>query len=211
MNQDRRSLVARGMTLNYVTIAYNVLEAIVSLVAGLVSNSVALVSFGFDSAIEVTSAGAAQARLRFDHDALRRERVERQTHRIIGAAFLVLAAYVAVDAGTTLWLREAPEGSVTGIAILSLSVVVMPLLARAKRKVAAGLSSGALAADAAQTSLCAYLSLIALAGVALNAALSWWWADPAAALVMVPIIAKEGLEGVRARSSCANCAERAER
>jgi divalent metal cation (Fe/Co/Zn/Cd) transporter len=90
--------------------------------------------------------------------------------------------------------------------VLALSVVVMPLLARAKRRVARALASGALAAEATQTALCAYLSAIALAGVALNALLGWWWADPVAALAMTPIIAKEGVEGLRGRDSCADCA-----
>ena len=202
---DRTALVARGLTLNYVTIAYNTVEALVSIVAGLVAGSVALVSFGIDSAIEVASAGAAQVRLRRDHDSARRERLEQQTHRMIGGAFLILAAYVTADAITALWLREAPEPSKLGVAILVLSVVVMPALARAKRRVAIGLGSGSLRADATQTSLCAYLSAIALAGVALNALVGWWWADPIAALAMVPIIAKEGIEGVRARSSCTAC------
>jgi divalent metal cation (Fe/Co/Zn/Cd) transporter len=144
--------------------------------------------------------------VRVDLDAERRERVERVTLGIIGWSFLVLAAYVVYDSGKTLWLREQPERSTPGIVILALSVVVMPLLARAKRRVAAGLSSRALAADAQQTSLCAWLSLIALAGVALNALAGWWWADPAAALAMVPIIAKEGLEGVRGEECCDDCA-----
>ena len=199
MSLDRRVLVSRGMTLNYVTIGYNTVEAVVSLAAGLVAGSVALVSFGIDSAIEVTSAGAAQVRLRGDYDPIRRAQLERKTHRVIGAAFLILAVYVTTDAIRALWLREPPEASRLGIAILALSVVVMPVLARAKRRVAVALSSGALAADATQTSLCAYLSAIALAGVAMNAIIGWWWADPVAALAMVPIIAKEGAEGIRAR------------
>jgi divalent metal cation (Fe/Co/Zn/Cd) transporter len=194
-------LVNRGMTLNYVTIGYNTLEAVVSLAAGLVAGSVALVSFGIDSAIEVTSAGAAQIRLRADYDPIRRAQLEQQTHRVIGAAFLILAVYVTTDAILALWHREPAEPSRLGIAILALSVVVMPVLARAKRRVAVALSSGALAADATQTSLCAYLSAIALVGVAMNAMVGWWWADPIAALAMVPIIAKEGAEGVRARPS----------
>jgi divalent metal cation (Fe/Co/Zn/Cd) transporter len=199
---DRSVLVRRGLLLNYLTIAYNVVEAIVSVAAGVVSGSVALVSFGVDSAIEVTSSLAAHWRLRADFDGERRERVDRVTHRIIGWSFLALAAYIIVESVTTLWQQEAPEASPVGLVILVLSVLVMPLIAHASRKVARGLGSRALEADAAQTSLCAYLSAIALAGVGLNAALGWWWADPVAALVMVPIIAKEGLEGVQGRSAC---------
>ena len=113
-----------------------------------------------------------------------------------------MAAYVTVESARTLWQREAPEASPLGLVILVLSVLIMPLIASASRKVARALGSRALEADAAQTSLCAYLSAIALAGVGLNAALGWWWADPVAALVMVPIIGREGLEGVRGEASC---------
>jgi divalent metal cation (Fe/Co/Zn/Cd) transporter len=202
MNPDRGPLVRRGILLNYLTIGYNTVEAIVSLAAGIIAGSVALVSFGVDSAIEVTSAGAAQVRLRADSDPARREKFEQWTHRVVGASFLLLAAYVLIDAGRSLLLRQPPESSEVGIILLALSVVVMPLLARAKRKVAVGLRSGTLAADAAQTSLCAYLSVIALAGVGLNALFGWWWADPIAAIAMLPIILKEGVDGIRARSSC---------
>jgi divalent metal cation (Fe/Co/Zn/Cd) transporter len=202
VNNGRDPLVSRGIRLNYLTIGYNTVEAIVSLAAGIVAGSVALVSFGVDSAIEVTSAGAAQFRLRADSDPVLRERSEHWTHRLVGASFLLLAAYVLMDAARSLLLRDPPESSRVGIALLALSVVVMPLLARAKRKVAVGLGSGTLAADAAQTSLCAYLSVIALAGVGLNALLGWWWADPVAAIAMLPIIVKEGVDGVRGRSSC---------
>ena len=199
---NRPALVRRGLRLNWLTLAYNTVEAVVSVAAGLVAGSVALLGFGVDSGIEVTASVAAQWRLRVDVDPERRERVERLTRRVIGASFLALAVYVVVDSLTTLWKREAPEASRLGLVILVLSVVVMPVLARAKRRVALALKSRALEADAAQTSLCAYLSVIALAGVGLNAALSWWWADPVAALVMVPIIAKEGIEGVRGESDC---------
>jgi divalent metal cation (Fe/Co/Zn/Cd) transporter len=199
---NRPALVRRGLWLNWLTLAYNTVEAVVSVAAGLVAGSVALLGFGVDSGIEVTASVAAQWRLRVDVDPERRERVERLTRRVIGASFLALAVYVVVDSLTTLWKREAPEASRVGLVILVLSVVVMPVLARAKRRVALALKSRALEADAAQTSLCAYLSVIALAGVGLNAALSWWWADPVAALLMVPIIAKEGIEGVRGDSDC---------
>jgi len=199
---NRPALVRRGLRLNWLTLAYNTVEAVVSVAAGLVAGSVALLGFGVDSGIEVTASVAAQWRLRVDVDPERRERVERLTRRVIGASFLALAVYVVVDSLTTLWKREAPEASRLGLVILVLSVVVMPVLARAKRRVALALKSRALEADAAQTSLCAYLSVIALAGVGLNAALSWWWADPVAALVMVPIIAKEGIEGLRGESDC---------
>jgi divalent metal cation (Fe/Co/Zn/Cd) transporter len=199
---SRPALVRRGLALNYLTISYNVVEAVVALSAGIAAGSVALLGFGLDSVIEVTASGASQWRLRADLDASRRERVERTTLRIIGWSFLALAAYVVLDSANALLRREAPERSVVGLVLLALSAIVMPILARAKRRVARAMSSRALEADATQTSLCAYLSVIALAGVALNAALGWWWADPVAALAMVPIIAKEGVEGVRAKADC---------
>ena len=200
----RTALIQRGLALNYLTIGYNVLEAVVALGAGIVAGSVALVGFGLDSVIEVTASGAAQWRLRSDLDHARRARVERTTLRIIGWSFLALAAYVVVDSAHALLRREPPERSIVGLVLLALSAVVMPVLARAKRRVARAMTSRALEADAMQTSLCAYLSVIALAGVALNAALGWWWADPVAALAMVPIIAREGIEGVRGESHCAD-------
>lgn len=194
---ERAALIRRGLRLNYITIGYNVFEAVASLIVGLLAGSVALVGFGADSVIEVSASLAAQWRLRVDHDADHRARAELTAHRIVGASFLALATYIAVDSLHSLWLREAPERSIVGVVILALSVIVMPLLARAKRRVARGLSSHALESEAAQTSLCAYLSLIALVGVALNTTAGWWWADPVAALAMVPIIAREGWEGIR--------------
>ena len=199
---NRAAIVERGIRLSYATIAYNSLEAFVSLLAGIIAGSVALVGFGFDSVIEVAASITAQWRLRADLDVDRREHAELVTRRIVGACFLGLALYVLVDAAETLCQQRAPKRSPLGIAILTLSIVVMPLLARSKKKVARALASGALEAEATQTSLCAYLSLIGLVGVALNAALGWWWADPFAALVMVPIIGKEGVEGIRARECC---------
>ncbi len=198
----RLALVRRGLWLNYLTIGYNTIEAVVSLVAGVVAGSVALIGFGVDSAIEVTASVAAQWRLRSDRDSVRRERVEWLTRRVIGGSFLALSAYVAVDSVITLWQREAPDSSLVGLGILVLSAFVMPVLARAKRQVAVALGSRALEADAMQTSICAYLSVIALAGVALNTFGGLWWADPVAALAMVPIIAKEGLEGFGAEADC---------
>jgi divalent metal cation (Fe/Co/Zn/Cd) transporter len=194
---DRAALVRRGIRLSYATIAYNSLEAIGSLIAGLLAGSVALVGFGVDSVIEVMASLAAQWRLRSDLDLGRREGVEIWTRRIVAICFLALAVYVLADAAKTLWQREAPERSLFGIVVLALSVIVMPILARSKKRVARAMRSGALEAEAAQTSLCAYLSVIGLGGVALNALFGWWWADPGAALIMVPIIAAEGWEGIR--------------
>jgi divalent metal cation (Fe/Co/Zn/Cd) transporter len=201
----RDALVRRGLWLNYATIAYNVLEAIGSLVAGILAGSVALVGFGIDSVIEVTASGAAQWRLRADIDHARREHAERISLRVIGWSFVGLALYVTIDSASSLWFQDRPERSVLGTTILALSAVIMPVLARAKRRVARALRSSALEAEAAQTSLCAYLSVIALTGVALNALVGWWWCDPIAALAMVPVIAKEGIEGIRGEPACDHC------
>jgi divalent metal cation (Fe/Co/Zn/Cd) transporter len=163
--RTREDLIRRGIHLSYATIGYNSLEAITSLAAGQVAGSVALIGFGVDSLVEVTASGVAQWRLRSDlHDA-RRAQVEAITHRIIGLCFLAVAAYVTIDSGKTLWFRERPDRTIVGIVILSISVIVMPILAPAKLKVASAMNSGALQAEARQTSLCAYLSVIALAGL----------------------------------------------
>lgn len=199
---SRSALVRRGLLLNYATIGYNVVEAVVSVLAGFIAGSVALIAFGLDSLVEVTSSIAAQWRLRADFDSQRRVRVERAALRTIGASFLVLAAYVFVGSVMALYQKDTPEKSPMGVGILTLSVIVMPWLAKQRRQVAVQLGSRALEADARQTSLCAYLSMIALAGVGLTAVLGLWWADSIAALAMVPIIAIEGLEGVRGEDAC---------
>ncbi len=200
----RERLVRRSKRLNVATLAYNSLEGVVAMAAGLVAGSVALVGFGLDSVIELAASVTALWRLSAD-DPGRRERAEHMARRVIGGLFLAHAAYVAIDAGRALVRREAPSESVVGIILAALSVAVMPLLAKAKRRVALQLESGALAAEAKQTSLCAYLSVILLVGLALNAVAGWWWADPVAALAMAPIIAREGIEGVRLKPHCGDC------
>lgn len=200
----REQGVRRGQWLTWATIVYNSLEAVLSIGAGLLAGSVALVGFGFDSVIELGSSIAGLWRLQVDASPAQRARVERQALRVIGICFLVLAAYVAIDASRTLLAGERPDESVVGIALAAGSLVVMPLLARAKRRVAAQLTSSALTAEARQTEICTYLSAILLGGLLLNAVLGWWWADPVAALAMVPLITHEGLEAVRGRTVCAH-------
>ena len=199
---DRARQVKRGKLLEYFAIGYNSLEGLIAITAGLFAGSIALVGFGFDSIIEVSSGAALLWRLHADGDASRRERAERISLRIVGIAFLALALYVACDSAAALIGRESPDESLPGIILAITSLVIMPLLARAKRGVARGIGSGALAADAKQTELCMYLSAILLGGLLLNALLGWWWADPAAALVMVPIIAREGLEALQGKTCC---------
>ena len=182
--------------------AYNSLEGILSIAAGVLAGSIALVGFGIDSLIELTAGVAALWRLHVDADTDRRERTERLTLRVIGLCFLALALYVGADAVRALAARIAPEQSRLGIVIACASLLVMPFLARAKRSIAMQLESGALAAEAKQTLVCTWLSAILLGGLLLNAMLGWWWADPAAALAMVPLIGWEGVEGLRGRSAC---------
>jgi divalent metal cation (Fe/Co/Zn/Cd) transporter len=190
---DRATLVQRGLRLEYLTLGWNTLEALVAVIAGVMAGSIALMGFGIDSVIESVSGAVLIWRLRTDADVRRREHVERTAQRLVGLAFLLLAAYVAAESISTLLQREVPEHSIPGIAVAGAALIVMPLLARAKRKVAAGLSSGAMHADSRQSNLCAYLSAILLGGLVLNMALGWWWADPVAGLIMVPIIAREGI------------------
>ena len=198
----RTESVTAGRRLQYLTIAWNSIECVVALLAGFLAGSVALVGFGFDSAIEVISSLATLWRLFRDHDEARREASERHTSRIIGACFLLLAGYVLVNAAEVFARGELPQRSIPGIVLAALSLIVMPLLVRYKRRIATRLGSGALEAEARQTRVCAFLSAILLAGLALNAWLGWWWADPVAGLVMVPLIGWEGWQAVTGRTCC---------
>ena len=196
-----RDAERRGRLLAYLTIIWNSLEGIIAVAAGIAAGSIALVGFGVDSVIEVSSGAIILWRL-----AAGEER-ERLALRLVGISFLALAAYVAFDAAKSLWLRELSEASYIGIAIAALSLVVMPFLAHQKRKVAAELNSNAMKADSRQTDICAYLSAILLVGLLMNALFGFWWADPIAALVMIPIIAKEGIEALQGKTCCgdSNC------
>jgi divalent metal cation (Fe/Co/Zn/Cd) transporter len=198
----RQAIALRGRRLEYFTIAWNSLEGIVAIAAGFIAGSISLVGFGVDSFIEVTSGAALLWRMSADADEDQRERMEETTLRIVGACFLALAAYVGYEAVRNLMERKAPEHSLPGIILACVSLIVMPLLSRAKRRVAADLKSAAMSADAKQTEFCTYLSAILLVGLLLNAISDLWWADPVAALIMVPIIAKEGVDGLRADTCC---------
>jgi len=199
---ERRTIVQRGRRLEYFTIVWNTLEGLIAIAAGVIAGSISLVGFGIDSFIEVTSGAALLWRMSADADEHRRERIERITLRIVGVCFLALAAYVGYEATSDLLRKKAPEHSLPGIILACVSLVVMPLLSRAKRGVASNLKSAAMRADAKQTQFCTYLSAILLGGLLLNAAFNLWWADPVAGLVMVPIIAKEGVEGLRGDTCC---------
>lgn len=199
---SRALLIKRGQRLEYFTIAYNSLEGLIGIAAGLVAGSIALIGFGLDSAIEVISGVALLWRLHYDADQKGREQKERITLRIVGACFFALAAYVAYDSLASLLTQQAPEKSKVGVGLAAVSLVVMSLLARAKRRIAANIGSAALDADARQTEFCTFLSAILLGGLLLNALLGWWWADPMAGLAMAPIIAKEGLGALKGRACC---------
>jgi divalent metal cation (Fe/Co/Zn/Cd) transporter len=203
--QNRQNVIRHGKRLEYFTIAYNSAEGLVSIVAGIVAGSVSLIGFGLDSLIEVTSGAALLWRLHHDLDHSRREKVEQTTLRIVGACFIALALYIFYESASTLIDHKAPERSIPGIIVAAAAVVVMPLLARAKRRVAAGIGSSAMNADSRQADFCTYLSAILLGGLLLNATMGWWWADPVAGLVMVPIIGKEGVDGIRGEACCDGC------
>lgn len=194
------TLVRRALWLVGATLAYNVIEAVIAVWAGLEADSIALLGFGLDSVIECAAAAVLLWRLRVESssdDPERIETAERRAHRFVGLTFLALAAYVSVQAVVTLVSGDRPESSPIGIVLAAASLVIMPLLAWAKLRTAAGLGSGALRAEARETLACAYLSLTLLLGLTLNAAVGWWWADPVAALLMVPWLVREGLEGLR--------------
>lgn len=202
MTAERTALARHGRRLEYFTIGWNCVEGLVAMGAGLAAGSTSLVGFGADSFIEVTSGAALLWRMAGDMDACQRERRERIALRIVGACFFALAVYVASGALFDLASHTASERSAIGIAVASTSLVVMPLLSRAKRRVGRALGSRAMHADAKQTEFCTYLSAILLAGLVLNAAFGLWWTDAAASLIMAPIIAREGLEGLRGRACC---------
>jgi divalent metal cation (Fe/Co/Zn/Cd) transporter len=182
------------------TTVYNAVEALVALGSGIAASSIALVGFGLDSLIELAAAGAMLWRLRVEargasHDAV--EASERRVLRFIGATFLALAAYVSAEAGLALWRGERPEESVVGIALALASLIVMPLVSWGKLRAADALGSASLRAEAKETLACSYLSSTLLVGLVANAVAGWWWADPVAALLMVPWLVAEGVEGWR--------------
>src|SRR6266481_48118 len=201
---ERPAVVRHGRRLEYFTIGWNALEGLVAVIAGAIAGSVSLIGFGIDSFIEVTSGSVLLWRMSVDADVHRRERNERRSLQIVGVCFLCLAAYIAYESATDLWSKRAPKHSVPGIVLACVSLVVMPLLSRAKRRVGRSLGSGAMHADAKQTEFCTYLSAILLAGLVVNAIFGLWWADSVAGLIMVPIITKEGIEGLQGKA-CKDC------
>ena len=198
---SRPDLLRRGLRLEYLTVGWNIVEGLIAVGAGLAAGSIALIGFGIDSFVETISGLvliwrlSAEAGGRLDEEAV--ERVERRAERLVGVAFLLLAAYVAFEAVRSLLAQEAPDASPIGIVLTAVSIAVMLWLARAKRQVGEALGSRALIADSRQTAACWYLSLVTLTGLALNAAFGWWWADPLAALGIVVLLVHEGVEALR--------------
>jgi divalent metal cation (Fe/Co/Zn/Cd) transporter len=201
---NRLAIVRRGRRIEYFTIIWNLLEGLVAVATGAMAGSISLLGFGIDSFVEVASGTALLWRMAVDAEVHRREVNEKRALKVVGVCFLALSAYIGYESIVDLWLKRAPEHSVPGIVLACASLVVMPLLSRAKRSVASALGSAAMHADAKQTEFCTYLSAILLCGLLLNAFLGLWWADPLAALIMCPIIAKEGVDGVRGKA-CRVC------
>ena len=191
--QRRQALGGRAQLLAGTSVAYSAFEAIVAISAGAAASSIALVGFGLDSIVEMGSALVILWQFRHAMPEAR----ERRALRLIAASFFVLAAYVTFESVRSLLTREAAEPSTLGIAIATLSLVVMPALAWAKRRTGRQLGSPTVVADSRQTLLCTYLSAVLLAGLLLNSLLGWWWADPLVGLVVAALAVREGLEAWR--------------
>jgi divalent metal cation (Fe/Co/Zn/Cd) transporter len=202
----RREAVGHALRLEYLTVAWNVLEGAIAVAAALLSGSPAILGFGIDSFVECASALVMTWRLRAERDGSlsmqRLDAIEARARRLVAGSLVLLAGYVTIDAVGTLWRLERPAFSGVGVALLVVSIVVMLWLARAKSRAARALGSEALAADAFQTTACWWLSVAALAGVGLNGLFGWWWADPIAALVIATLIAREAREAWRGKACC---------
>lgn len=200
----RSSLLRRGVRLTGAVVVWNVVEGIVAIGSGVVANSVALISFGVDSSIEVASAVVVWIRLQREitqETAEGIEKAEHRTARITGTLLLILACYIVIDAGRRLLGFGADASpSLVGIVLTGASLLAMPVLGWAKLKTAGELGSRSMRADAFETIACAWLSLTTLAGLSLNAAFGWSWADPIAALAIVPLVIREGIEGLKPES-----------
>ncbi len=191
----RRDALRHALRLEALSLAYNAVEAVVGVVAGIAARSVALVGFGLDAVVESASAGVLLWRLGTERRGRRTaEEAERKAIRLVGVAFGVLAAYVAVNAVRDLAARTRPDESTVGIVLAAVSLVVMPVLARAKRTAARALDSRSLEGDSRQTMLCTYMSGVLLFGLAANSLWGWWWADPVAGLVIAALAAREARE-----------------
>jgi cation diffusion facilitator family transporter len=193
----KEKLHRRGLHLEWFTVAWNVIEAVVAVGVGLIVGSVALVGFGVDSGIEVISAVVLLWRLyRAGPSASAEEHglAEKRALYLVAATFFLLAAYIAYEAIGALIAQEGPESTTVGLVLSILSILIMPTLAYLKGRIGREMGSRALVADSVETWVCAYLSVALLAAVGLNAAFGWWWADPVGALAMLPVILWQGWE-----------------
>lgn len=189
----RAALVRRGRRLAWFTIVWNSFEGVGGIAAGIAAGSIALVGFGVDSYVEVFAGSVIIWRLSKErHGAQVSAAAERRAVRLIAATFLVLGVGVGVESLRRLAARDQPEESWFGIVLAAVSLVVMPVLARAKRRVGERLGSRAVTADATETVLCVWLSAILLVGLGANATMGWWWADPLAALGVAYVAGREG-------------------
>lgn len=201
---DRRGQLARrARLLAGASVAYNVIEAAVAVSAGLVAGSVALVGFGLDSTIEVSSGLIILWQFRHRLPESR----ERQALRLMALSFFALAAYLGFESVRALWRAAEPEPSPVGIGLAAASLLVMPFLSWAQRRTGRALGSKAVIADSTQTLLCTYLSAVLLVGLILNATLGWAWADPAAGLVIAAVALREGREAWRGEGCCGPMAD----
>ena len=197
---DREAVLRRRIRLLVTaTITYNVVETVIALTAGTVASSIALIGFGLDSVIEVASAAAVA----WQFAGADPQRRERTALRVIAWSFFALAAYVTLESVRTMIGAAEAERSGAGIALVAVSVVVMPFLSLAQSRAGRELGSASAVADSKQTLLCTYLSAAVLLGLVLNAALGWWWADPVAALVLAVLAMREGCEAWRGHLCCA--------
>jgi divalent metal cation (Fe/Co/Zn/Cd) transporter len=194
--------VKKALRLEWILISYNTLEAAASIFFGISAESVALIGFGLDSIIEVACAGILIWRLVCHSNVEDEEAREKKALFFVGVTFFLLAAYVGYESISKLLRHEVPQVSIAGIVIAALSMIIMPSLGLAKRKIAKQIKSKALEADATETMICAYLSVILLIGLGLNALFGWWWADPIAGFVMVYFLIKEGREAVSGEDCC---------
>jgi divalent metal cation (Fe/Co/Zn/Cd) transporter len=191
----------RAIRLEYFTVGWNIVEAAVALAAGGFASSIALIGFGLDSIIETLS--GLTLLWRFQQRRLEEPHAESRAVKVIAGTFFALAAYVSYEAGTDLWFRQRPEFSLPGLVLAVVSLVVMPVLGVAKRRLARTLNSRALAADGLETLLCSYLSATLLAGLALNGWFGWWWADPVAGLAIAAFMVREAIKALRGEACAA--------
>ncbi|WP_353369521.1 cation transporter [Mycobacterium sp.] len=199
MDADRRAALSRRVRLLVAaTISYNIIEAIVAISAGAVASSTALIAFGLDSVVEVTSAAAVA----WQFSGKNPEARERTTLKIIAVSFFALAAYITVESARSLLSADATEHSTVGIMLAAVSLLVMPVLSYAQRRAGRELGSASAVADSKQTLLCTYLSGVLLVGLLLNSVLRWSWADPIVALIIAAVATMEGREAWRGEHCC---------